>query len=248
MAKIRIEDIKETLSLDGWKLLSEEYENLESEMVFECNEGHTVFAPWKKIRTKRECPTCKKNIYKFQDAKIVPKPKGVKRVLALDQATHTSGYAIFDNKNLVKYGSFTTNYNDEIERDHMIKMWLISLISTWKPDYVAIEGIQFQEEVEGKKIASKMSVTVFQALARLQGILMETCLDLKVPYEVCPTNTWRKHCGVRGQKRTDKKRSMQILIKEWYDTKVTEDEADAIGIGKYMSDRVSSFIETENWE
>lgn len=58
-----------------------------------------------------------------------------------------------------------------------------------------------------------MGVTVFETLARLQGILMETCYELKIPYEICPTNTWRKFCGVRGRSRADKKRSMQVLAK-----------------------------------
>ena len=79
-----------------------------------------------------------------------------------------------------------------------------------------------------------MSVTVFQTLARLQGILMETCYSAKIKFEVCPTNTWRHSCGVKGRSRTDKKRSMQLLAKQWYDITVSEDEADAIGIGHHL--------------
>ena len=65
---------------------------------------------------------------------------------------------------------------------------------------------------------------------------MMICYDASVPYTICPTNSWRKFCGVKGKYRTDKKRSMQLLIKNWYDVSVTEDEADAIGIGKYTAD------------
>ena len=53
-----------------------------------------------------------------------------------------------------------------------------------------------------------MGITVFQALARLQGILMGLCNELNIPYEVCPTNTWRTYCKVKGTTRSDKKRSM----------------------------------------
>lgn len=55
-----------------------------------------------------------------------------------------------------------------------------------------------------------------------------------IPYEVCPTNTWRNACGVRGSTRAEKKKSMQQLAKKWYDVDITDDEADAIGIGKYL--------------
>ena len=61
MAKIRIEDIQNEIAADGWKLLSEEYANLETPMTFECPEGHRVYAPWKKLRTRRDCPTCRAN-------------------------------------------------------------------------------------------------------------------------------------------------------------------------------------------
>ena len=59
MAKIKLEDIINELAAEGWKVISTEYKSLETEMVFECPAGHQVFLPWKKIRAKRECPTCK---------------------------------------------------------------------------------------------------------------------------------------------------------------------------------------------
>jgi Holliday junction resolvasome RuvABC endonuclease subunit len=169
-----------------------------------CEEGHTVCAPWKKIRTRRECPRCKKNELKEQVLKVEPKQKGVRRILAIDQATHTCGWSIYDDKKLIRYGTFTTNLKDEIARDSTIKNWMLSMIENWQPDAIGLEGIQYQDEVSGQKA----SVTVFQALARLQGILMETCYERKIEYTVCPTNTWRHHCGVTGKTRVDKKRSM----------------------------------------
>ena len=104
MAKISLDSIREELEQDGWKVISDTYTNLETEMRFECPEGHAVFAPWKKLRAKRICPTCEANIYKTEAAtsKIVPKKKNVFRVLALDQATHITGFSIFDDKELAK--------------------------------------------------------------------------------------------------------------------------------------------------
>ena len=84
MAKITLEQIKEEVSADGWKLLSSEYKNLDTEMEFECPEGHRVFAPWKKMRTKRECVICKENPIIKNEHQIIPKSKGIKRTLALD--------------------------------------------------------------------------------------------------------------------------------------------------------------------
>ena len=244
MAKITLEQIKEELAADGWLVLSPEYKNLDTEMEFECFESHRVFAPWKKIRVKRECPICKRNSFAKMENEILPKPKGAKRTLALDQATKVTGYAIFDDNKLVYYGKFATNSDDEIERLSLIKTWLLSMINNWHPDHIGIEGIQFQEEGQGQK----MGVTVFQTLAHLQGILMLTCHEEKIPFTICPTNTWRHECGVKGKTRSDKKRSMQLLAKQWYDITLSDDEADAVGIGTYLTGRIRRNTEVTNWE
>lgn len=242
--KYTIDNINEILKDSGWSVVSDQYKTLDTEMTFKCPEGHQVFSSWKKIRGKQECPICKQNLLLKIDNKILSKPKGARRVLALDQSTHITGYAIFDNDKLVKYGKFNTNLTDEIARCSTIKSWLISMINNLQPDYVAIEGIQFQDESSGQK----MGITVFQSLARLQGILMETCYYLKVPYEICPTNSWRHYCGVKGKTRVDKKRSMQLLVKQWYDITLTDDESDAIGIGRYMINYINKNTKIENWE
>lgn len=244
MAKIKLEDITNELQNEGWKVISTEYVNLDTEMTFECPNGHRVFVPWKKIRTRRECPSCKPKIDIKQDGEVLPKSKGVKRTLALDQASKVTGYAIFDDAKLIKYGTFSTTTNDDVERFEMIRSWLLSMIASWRPDYIGLEGIQFQEEGEGHK----MGVTVFQTLARLQGILMMVCYDSKIPFEICPTNTWRHSCGVKGKARTDKKRSMQLLVQQWYNIKVTEDEADAIGIGHHLVNFIQKNTTVTNWE
>lgn len=245
MAKIKIEDIKAEIEKDGWSLISDKYINLDEEMEFLCSEGHTVFSSWKKLRQHRDCPICRQNIYKNQNTKVISKKKETFRILALDQATYTTGYSIFDNKDLIKYGTFTTQANDEIARDNKIKQWLISMIDNWNPDLVIIEGIQLQDNASQRK----MGVTVFETLARLQGILMETLYELNIDYKIAPTNTWRNHCHVKGVHRADRKRSMQLLVKEWFDVSVTDDCADAIGIGKYGAEtfKPTSKIEVTIW-
>lgn len=241
MARITIESIAEELKADGWKVLSMDYQNLDTEMEFQCSEGHKVFAPWKKIRTKRECPVCKQNKLKDPSSAALAKkfPKGC--VLALDQSTNKTGFSIFHEEELLHYGVYSAKGSNEAERIHDLKEWLISMVAAVKPILVAIEGIQFQQNIE-------MGVTTFQALARLQGVLIDACLELKLPCTVNPTNTWRNHCGVKGRSRADKKKSMQLLVKQWYDVSVTDDEADAIGIGKYAASKAGRGMNIVEWE
>ena len=146
MARITIEQINAELAPDNWKLISTEYKNLDSELIFECDEGHKVYSTWKKIRTKRECPLCKQNQFKEVEQTLLPKKKGEYRILALDQATHISGWALFSDGRLLRYGTFETLAKEEIERDFQIKNWLINMVENWKPDFVALEGIQYEEK------------------------------------------------------------------------------------------------------
>ena len=244
MSKISLDEIRSELQEQNWLLLSDKYFNLNTELQYQCNNGHIVYAPWKQVRNKFECPICKKNALCETNFDVKPKAKGTVRILSVDKATHKCGWAILDNKKLIAYGDFDVPDYEEYQRIHAIKEWLVSMINMWKPDGVALEGIQYQNESNGHQI----SVTVFQTLARLQGVLIEALVDLGLTFEVCPTNTWRHHCGVKGRSRVDRKRSMQFLIKTWYDVNVNDDIADAIGIGKYYSDKFHNVNVIENWE
>jgi rubredoxin len=84
MARISIDEIKNSLSTDGWSLISETYKNLDSNLEYKCNKGHTVIAPWKKIRDNRICPTCMRERLKTKEFKNTKKKKGEYRILALD--------------------------------------------------------------------------------------------------------------------------------------------------------------------
>lgn len=239
MAKIKIEDIKATLEKENWQLISSTYENLDTIMEFQCPNGHHVHNSWKRMRNKLVCPNCEQNQYCQKNFKIVPKKPNVRRVLGLDQATHNCGWAIVDDQELIAYGVFTAPEGEEIERIHAVKEWFISMQNIWQPDCVALEGIQLQQ---GGTVV--MGVTVFQTLARLQGVIMDAAYERNVEFKTCAPATWRSYNGVKGRSRVDKKRSMQNIIQKKYDIMVSDDISDAIGIGLYAA----SLHVIESWE
>ena len=239
MARISIDEIKSSLSADGWTLVSEKYVNLDSNLEFLCDKGHVVTAPWKQIRKDRICPTCMRERLKVKEFKGQRKKKGEFRVLALDQATHYTGYAVFSNRNLVDYGTFVARGDDEIARCLQIKQWMISLIDQYEIDFVGLEQIQLDVQKSGP---------VFEALAHLQGILMLTCMEEHVPCKAAHVKTWRSHCGVKGKTRPEVKQSMQMIVKKWFGIIPTDDEADSIGIGMYFADMMVPKVEIVDWE
>lgn len=243
MSKITLDLIQEELTANNWTILTNTYTNLNTIMHFRCPNGHDVNTSWGILRKKMECPICAKNQEVLIEERH-PKPVGAKRIIALDQATHITGYSVFDNTTLIHTGTFQTSQDDEIERIAAVKNWLLSMIMSWSPDIIALEGIQFQEESSGRK----MGVTVFETLARLQGVLQLVCYENKIQCEICPTNTWRHEVGVKGKTRADRKKSMQLLVKQNYGIDVSDDIADAIGIGRYIANRLNKSFIVENWE
>jgi Holliday junction resolvasome RuvABC endonuclease subunit len=61
----------------------------------------------------------------------------------LDASTSITGYAIYDDKTLVGFGTFKTNSSKHAtERINDVKNWLKAALKEWEPDFVGIENIQ----------------------------------------------------------------------------------------------------------
>ena len=63
------------------------------------------------------------------------------RLLALDQASRTSGYAVFDEDELIAYGTFTYDDEDIGIRLHKIRNKVKSLIVEYNIQQVVFEDI-----------------------------------------------------------------------------------------------------------
>lgn len=239
MSRITIEDIKLELQADGWELISPIYKNLKEPLECKCKEGHLVVANWDKLRKKRICPICAKNELFEPSAEIIPKKKGSFRLAAIDQATKKTGYAIFEDSKLIHYGVFDAErFGAEICRINAVSHWLACLIENWQIDFVALEGIQLEKN---------FGVEVFASLARLQGVLLNTAYEAKIQTTVCHTATWRNYSGVKGKTRVDRKTSMRKIVKDLYDVSVSDDESDAIGIGRYALSIATPRRELTEW-
>lgn len=75
---------------------------------------------------------------------------------------------------------------------------------------------------------------MYNTLCRLQGVILDTLYELKIPHALAYAVEWRKYCGIGdGRGRENKKKAAQEAVKKWYDQNCTQDEADAICMGKY---------------
>jgi Holliday junction resolvasome RuvABC endonuclease subunit len=231
---INIYSVSNHLESEGWQLLSETYKNLDTELEMRCPEGHIQKQTYAKWRKRPICEQCiAGDPYKVKKNKVPLKKSGTRRILALDAATNVTGYAIYDNDTLVSYGIYKADATKELtERINEIKKWLRAMIEEHEIDFIGIENIQLQNYSTN---SHQLQVKTYNALARLQGVLLDTCFEASVDSDLVYSTEWRKYCGIgEGTGRENKKKQAQDKVRLWYGLDCTQDEADAICIGKYF--------------
>lgn len=160
-------------------------------------------------------------------------------ILALDQATHTTGWSLWQDTELTEFGKFSFDDISILQRIHKVCVQLQIMIIKYKPDKIVFEDIQMQGMIN--------NVQTFKALAQLQGAIVEICYQQKIPYEIISPNEWRSACKLlKGQAkdRNSQKRAAQSWVRERFGKVCTQDEADAICIG-YAANAQSNEL---NWE
>lgn len=250
MAKILLSTIQEEAQNDGWQLISDKYQNLKTEMEWQCPERHRVILSYEKWRRNHSCPVCEliaKEKSKNELKLITPKSQGDYRILSLDQATKVTGWAIFQNGELIRHGIYETE-GSEVARIDNVRNWVWNMIDVWKIDYVQLEDIQLQEDKEWSGNDTRMSVTVYKVLAHLQGVLENLLYSNNIAYSIVYPATWRNFNKIKGKNKTDRKKNAQLLVKEKFDIIVPLDEAEAICIGLYACHSHSKSTEMVVWE
>lgn len=145
------------------------------------------------------------------------------RLLALDQASRTSGFAVFEDEKLIDYGTFTFSDTDIGERLFKIRERVAKLIADYGIDYVAFEDIQLQGNTN--------NVQTFKVLAEVFGVIYELVTELELSHSVVFSGTWKSTCGIKGRTRPEQKKNAQAFVTAKYGIKATQDESDAICIG-----------------
>ena len=151
------------------------------------------------------------------------------KILALDQASRTTGWALYDNNSLSRYGKFTFEDDDFGIRLYKIRNKVKELIDTYHPDEIVFEDIQLQE-------SARNNVDTFKKLAEVFGVIYELASELKIANRAVISTVWKSKLGLlhgRGQDRTAQKREAQNWVVTNYSVKPTQDECDAICIGKW---------------
>lgn len=148
------------------------------------------------------------------------------RLLALDQASLTSGWAVFEDGKLIAFDKFTVDIDDLGKRLMRIREVVQGLINIYKVDYVIFEDIQLQTNRTN-------NVHTFKVLAEVFGVIYELLTELEIPNEAVLSVTWKSILGLKGADRKAQKKAAQMWVYNTYGLKPTQDECDAICIGAH---------------
>lgn len=153
----------------------------------------------------------------------------VAKLLALDQSSYTTGYAVFEDDKPVIVSHFTVSGTDLGIRLEKIRKKVQSLIEDNNIDYVIFEDIQLQE-INGSRTAG---IKTFKVLAEVFGVINELLTEMKVPHDAVLPIIWKATFKIAGKGREKEKKLAQEKVLATYSIHCTEDEADATLIGAY---------------
>lgn len=145
------------------------------------------------------------------------------RILSLDGATNKTGYAIYDDKELIKYGIIDLSDIDDItERINTMKHLIMKIIDEFKINKIIIEDIQQQYG----------NVKGFKTLAKLQGVVLDALFEKDMPIELIISTTWKSRIGINTRLKREIQKQLTIeFVKNKFSIEASEDECDAISMG-----------------
>ena len=119
----------------------------------------------------------------------------VVKLLALDQASRTSGFAVFEDEQLITSGTFTLAQT----KQHIEK-----LIEQYDIEQVVFEDIQMQGQ--------RNNVHTFKVLAEIYGVTEELLAESGLVYEIYGASHWRSQLNIPGKARNEQKKAAQKYV------------------------------------
>jgi Holliday junction resolvasome RuvABC endonuclease subunit len=148
------------------------------------------------------------------------------KTLALDLSTKSSGWSIYNDKELENFGCITASSSNLYKRIEKMGIELTTILKENKIDRIVIEDVVPDDVHNNGK--------VFRALMHLQGYIAFILSGFKLEPEYIVASHWRKLCGIKtgsGIHRESLKPKDIEFVKKQFGLDVNDDIADAICIG-----------------
>ena len=148
------------------------------------------------------------------------------RLLALDQASKVTGWAIFEDGELKSYGKMSLDDPNTDTRLGQLRQDIQTLVADYNIDEVIFEDIQQQNNVAN-------NVQTFKVLAEVYGVVSELLQELQIPHSKNLDTSRKQTRGKKGRTRAEQKKNAQLYVEQNYGIHVIQDIADAVCIGTH---------------
>ena len=148
------------------------------------------------------------------------------RLLALDQASKCTGWAIFEDGELKSYGKISLDDPNTDIRLVQLRQGIQTLVADYNIDEVIFEDIQQQNNVTN-------NVQTFKVLAEVYGVVSELLQEIQIPHSTVLAASWKSTLGIKGRTRAEQKKNAQLYVEQNYGIHVIQDIADAVCIGTH---------------
>lgn len=148
------------------------------------------------------------------------------RLLALDQASKCTGWAIFEDGKLKSYGKISLDDPNTDIRLVQLRQGIQTLVTDYNIDEVIFEDIQQQNNVAN-------NVQTFKVLAEVYGVVSELLQEIQIPHSTVLAASWKSTLGIKGRTRAEQKKNAQLYVEQNYGIHVIQDIADAVCIGTH---------------
>lgn len=148
------------------------------------------------------------------------------RLLALDQASKVTGWAIFEDGELKSYGKISLDDPNTDIRLVQLRQSIQTLVADYNIDEVIFEDIQQQNNVAN-------NVQTFKVLAEVYGVVSELLQEIQIPHSTVLAASWKSTLGIKGRTRAEQKKNAQLYVEQNYGIHVIQDIADAVCIGTH---------------
>ena len=148
------------------------------------------------------------------------------RLLALDQASKVTGWAIFEDGELKSYGKISLDDPNTDIRLVQLRQGIQTLVADYNIGEVIFEDIQQQNNVAN-------NVQTFKVLAEVYGVVSELLQEIQIPHSTVLAASWKSTLGIKGRTRAEQKKNAQLYVEQNYGIHVIQDIADAVCIGTH---------------
>ena len=148
------------------------------------------------------------------------------RLLALDQASKVTGWAIFEDGKLKSNGKISLDDPNTDIRLVQLRQGIQTLVTDYNIDEVIFEDIQQQNNVAN-------NVQTFKVLAEVYGVVSELLQEIQIPHSTVLASSWKSTLGIKGRTRAEQKKNAQLYVEQNYGIHVIQDIADAVCIGTH---------------